>query len=216
MPPSQAAPDVVLLSRHHLPAAIEVLARAFQPDPLMRYIFAEADAPFEECLRELFRFSCEVRFLLNWPLFGSFSGTRLLGVAGVTEPEDTPWPPPLVSVYEHLKAVIGPGSTEHMERYAHHVDQFRPQEPHYHLGMIGVDPAAQGRGHGRGLLEAVQALSEQHPASTGVWLDTENPRNVTIYGRCGYGVIAQTQYGGVDIWCMFRPNQSRHAVPVAV
>ena len=209
MPASQAAPDVVPLSREHLPAAIEVLARAFQSDPLMRYIFAEAEAPYDQCLKELFRFSCEVRYLLDWPLFGSFTDTRLLGVAGVTEPEQKPWPETLVSVYRELQTVIGPRATEHLEQYSSHADSFRPQAPHYHLGMIGVDPAAQGQGHGRALLEAVQALSEQHPASTGVWLDTENPRNVTIYGRCGYGVVAQTHYGGVDIWCMFRLNQSR-------
>ena len=72
--------------------------------------------------------------------------------------------------------------------------------------MIGVHPEAQGRGYGRMLLDAVQALSEGHSTSTGVALDTENPENVPIYEHCGYRVIAETNLEGVPIWCMLRPN----------
>jgi ribosomal protein S18 acetylase RimI-like enzyme len=202
-----AVPSVRLLSRVDLPAAIEVLTRAFEDDPLMRYVFANATAPYEECLRELFRFSCEVRLLLGWPLFGSFAHDQLAGVAGVTEPEEKAWPPSLQAVYEQMKAVVGPLASGHMEEYSSHADQFRPQASHYHMGVLGVAPQAQGSGHGRALLDAVQHLSEQHPHSTGVWLDTENPQSAAFYQHCGYEIVAQTMYGTVDVWCLFRPNR---------
>lgn len=202
-------PRIMPLKRAYLEQAVDVLASAFEHDPLMRYLFAESPAPHEQNLRALFRFSCEVRYLLDWPLLGSFDGTRLVGVAGITEPEAKAWPPELESVYGELRAFIGPVAAAGLEEYSRKANVHRPAGPHYHLGVIGVHLTAQGRGHGRALLETLQDLSEKHPTSTGVWLDTETQRNVSIYRRCGYQVVAQTGVADVPIWCMFRPNRQR-------
>jgi hypothetical protein len=61
-------------------------------------------------------------------------------------------------------------------------------------------------GYGRRLLDEVQALSDAHPTSTGVGLDTEKPSNVSFYEHCGYRVTGKTNLKHVDIWCMFREN----------
>jgi hypothetical protein len=50
-------------------------------------------------------------------------------------------------------------------------------------------------------------MSESHPDSAGIWLDTENPRNVPYYQRFGYEVRAHSTLDGIDVWGMFRPNQ---------
>ena len=73
--------------------------------------------------------------------------------------------------------------------------------------MIGVDPVHQGKGLGGQLLDTLHAISADHPESSGVWLDTENPRNVPYYQRFGYEVRAHSSLEAVDIWGMFRPNQ---------
>ena len=202
-------PRVASLGRADLDAAMAVLVAAFSDDPLMRYVFADAPQSYEQNLRELFRFSCEVRLLLDCPLLGSFDGSGLKGVAGSTDPDDQPWPPALQTIYHEMQQAIGPAAAARFEQYAAQADVHRPPEPHYHLGVIGVDPAAQGQGHGRALLDTLQTLSENHPRSTGVWLDTEHPRNVAIYQRCGYEILAQNSFGPVMIWCMFRPNRAR-------
>ncbi len=204
---TQLTPRVVPLTRTDLPMAIPVLVSAFMDDPLMRYVFADAPHPYEQNLYELFRFSCEVRLLLDWPLLGSFGETELMGVAGVTDPDQTPWPSALQTVYHEMQTFIGPTAATRFEQYAARADAYRPNEPHYHLGMIGVRPAAQGQGHGRALLDTFHALSENHPGATGTWLDTENPRSVVFYVRCGYRIVAQTPFDHLTIWCMFRPNR---------
>ena len=72
--------------------------------------------------------------------------------------------------------------------------------------MIGVAAEAQGSGHGRHLIEKFHEMSDKDAESTGVWLDTENPKNVSWYASFGYQVRAQSQLGDVTIWGMFRPK----------
>ena len=196
----------ITVPRERQDEAAEVLALAFEQDPLMGYVFADQGEACHQALRELFRFSCAVRFDLDWPLFGIEEDGRLLGVAGVTAPEDKPWPPSLAATYEQYTSFVGPRAAARFERYAALADAHRPREPNYGLGVIGVRPDAQGRGHGRRLLDAVHTLSAVHPTSTGVYLDTTNPASKAFYEHCGYHVIGQETLDGVAIWCMFRPD----------
>ena len=62
----------------------------------------------------------------------------------------------------------------------------RPKERHFHVGIIGVAPDAQGRGVGRLLLSAIHEVSSADGISVGVALDTENPDSRRIYEVNGY------------------------------
>ncbi|MFQ5795461.1 MAG: hypothetical protein ACE5JP_10490 [Candidatus Bipolaricaulia bacterium] len=77
---------------------------------------------------------------------------------------------------------------------------------------MGVHPETQGKGHRRALLNAIHALSEAHPTSIGVALDTENPVNVPLYKHFGYRIVKKTKLDDVDVWCMFRPNGAEDVV----
>ena len=125
----------------------------------------------------------------------------------MTAPEEQPWPPALTASYAEFTAAVGPGAAARFERYAALADVHRPAAPNYGVGVLGVHPEAQGRGYGRRLLAAIQALSAAHPASTGVYLDTENPASKAFYERCGYRVIGRERLDDtVNIWCLFRPD----------
>ena len=198
---------VTHLDRSHLSDAVGVLARAFADDPMANYMLGISHVSLEKSLEELFLFSCEVRLLLDWPLLGVWvESDQLAGVAGITLPGDVDWPESLQEVYENLKAKIGSDAVSRLETYSQLADTNRPSEPHYQLGMIGVAPKHQGKGCGGRLLETLNEMSESHPESTGVWLDTENPRNVPYYQRFGYEVKAHSTLDGIDVWGMFRPN----------
>jgi len=199
---------VTHLDRNHLSEAVGVLARAFANDPMANYMMGVSNTSLEESLNELFLFSCEVRLLLDWPLLGVWADhDQLAGAAGISLPGEVEWPESLQEVYENLKKKIGPDAVSRLETYSQIADTNRPAEPHYQLGMIGVDPEHQGRGCGGQLLHSVNEMSESHPKSTGVWLDTENPRNVPYYQRFGYEVKAHSMLDKIDVWGMFRPNQ---------
>lgn len=200
--------EVTYLDRSHLSDAVGVLARAFTNDPMANYMMRLSKLSLEKSLNELFLFSCEVRLLLDWPLLGvRIDHSQLAGVAGISLPGEIEWPQSLQDVYENLKTKIGPEAVSRLETYSQIADTNRPAEPHYQLGMIGVDPEHQGKGCGGRLLRFVNEMSESHPESTGVWLDTENPRNVPYYQRFGYEVEAHSMLDEIDVWGMFRSNR---------
>ena len=84
------------------------------------------------------------------------------------------------------------------------VDGKHPQEPHYYLGAVGVDPQFQGQGLGSALIEQGTARcdEEQMPA----YLVSSNPRNVPLYERHGFEVIEEIELpsGGPTLWRMWR------------
>jgi hypothetical protein len=82
-----------------------------------------------------------VRFDLEWSLLGCVYDELLVGVAGLSEPEDKEWPGRLEETYEKFKSEVGPEATERLERYSALADSYRPEEPHFHIGVLGVHPA---------------------------------------------------------------------------
>lgn len=71
------------------------------------------------------------------------------------------------------------------------MDTFHPEEPHWYLSMLGVDPARQGRGLGSALLRHTLTLcdAEGLPA----YLESSNPKNISLYERHGFEVLGQIQ-----------------------
>jgi ribosomal protein S18 acetylase RimI-like enzyme len=201
----QKTAAIIDIPRDREAEAVEVLARAFEHDPSIQYFFpSDPDNPVR--VRELFRFLCDVQFELGFSPLGCLHQGQLVGVAFVAEPADEPWAESLVDLWESFTASVGPETTRRLEAYGQLIDRLRPDEPHFYLDAIGVIPEAQGRGHGRQLLDAVHDLSESHPTSTGVALDTENQLNVPLYEHLGYHLITKAKLGELDVWWMFRPN----------
>ena len=59
----------------------------------------------------------------------------------------------------------------------------------WYLSIVAVDPAAQGRGLGRQLLEPT--IAEADRASVACYLETFSPRNVSFYERLGFDIKAR-------------------------
>jgi GNAT superfamily N-acetyltransferase len=71
------------------------------------------------------------------------------------------------------------------------MERFHPREPHWHLPLVGVDPAHQRRGYGSALLRhALRGCDEQRlPA----YLEATSPENVELYERHGFAVVGVIQ-----------------------
>eukprot|EP01041_Mallomonas_annulata_P030478 gene30478-52615_t len=63
--------------------------------------------------------------------------------------------------------------------------QFHPEEPHWYLSMIGVDPSHHGQGLGSALLKA--GLQRCDADGLPAYLESSNPKNVPLYERFGLG-----------------------------
>jgi GNAT superfamily N-acetyltransferase len=74
------------------------------------------------------------------------------------------------------------------------VEQFRafhPQEAHWYLPLIGVDPAHQGQGIGSALLS--QALSPCDGQRLPAYLEATSPGNIRFYQRHGFEALGSIQ-----------------------
>jgi ribosomal protein S18 acetylase RimI-like enzyme len=68
-----------------------------------------------------------------------------------------------------------------------------PREPHWYLPLIGVDPAHQNQGHGSALLR--HALARCDRDRVPAYLESSNPKNISLYERHGFVVLDRVQVG---------------------
>ena len=71
--------------------------------------------------------------------------------------------------------------------------RYHPDAPHWYLPLIGVDPFRQGKGVGHALMQHALAACDRDNAAA--FLESTNPRNVTLYERHGFEVLATVQVG---------------------
>jgi len=77
------------------------------------------------------------------------------------------------------------------------MEKFHPTEPHWYLPMIGVDPAHQGAGVGSALM--TEALKTVDRDGLIAYLESSNPRNISLYQRYGFEVIGEIQSGSSPV-----------------
>jgi GNAT superfamily N-acetyltransferase len=70
---------------------------------------------------------------------------------------------------------------------------YHPDGPHWYLPLIGVDPARQGKGYGAALM--ARALEQCDRDGLPAYLESTNPRNITLYLRHGFEALGEIQVG---------------------
>jgi ribosomal protein S18 acetylase RimI-like enzyme len=68
-----------------------------------------------------------------------------------------------------------------------------PTEPHWYLPMIGVDTMRQNSGIGTGLMKV--ALDRSDRDGLPAYLESSNPKNISLYQRCGFQAIGEIRAG---------------------
>ena len=78
--------------------------------------------------------------------------------------------------------------------------------PHWHLAVLGTEPAGQGQGKGSAVLQPV--LDHCDRAGEGAYLESSKKQNVPFYERHGFRVTEQLDLkGGPSMWLMWRDPQ---------
>lgn len=201
-----ATTAIVDIPHERVDEAATVLARAFEDYPLMHYILADSGNDYKRHVWDAMRFTCEARLTLGNSLKGVEENGRLVAVACIDHPEEKIWPDSLEQGFDALIESLSEQAATRFSQFGELVGAHHPQQPHFYLVVLGVQPEAQRQGYGRALLSMVQEMSESHPLSTGVGLDTETIANVPLYKHCGYQVTGEARLGDVDMWFFFRPN----------
>jgi ribosomal protein S18 acetylase RimI-like enzyme len=165
--------------------AIGTIVLAFAADPPARWLYPQAGD-----------------FLAHFPHFvrafagGAFGHRSAYGVDGFAGA--ALWLPPGVEPDEQAlvglleRSVAGPQLGQVFE-LLEQMGRFHPEQAHWYLPMIGVDPARQRQGHGDTLLrETLAHIDAQHHAA---YLESTNPANIPLYERHGFVLQATLQVG---------------------
>ena len=195
------------LDAREAPDVIHLFGAAFASYPVMRYVLGGPTAGDDPRLRTLVGFFVRTRVLRGEPLFGIADGGALVAAAMVSSPHGPPSPPDVAALRQRTWAELGADARARYEAFGATCAPFLPEGPHLHLNMIGVQPARQGRGLARRLLEHVHGLARGTPGAQGVSLTTEHPANVGLYAHVGYPVVGEGDVAhDLHTWVMFRPN----------
>lgn len=196
--------EIVAVRPDDLEPAIDCLVPAFAADPITRFLLQDGPG-YENRLRTFFSLLMGARMALGMPVIAARDASAIHGAAMGYTTAPPAWPAEFAQAWEMFESAI-PGIAGRMAAYEGIAEACKPHVPHYYLGVIGVDPAAHGRGVGKQLIEAFCALSDSDEPSGGVYLETANPANVRFYERAGFATTGTGTLGDATLWCMFRPR----------
>lgn len=177
-----------------LDATSLALAGAFAADPVQQWLFAPAADPDASRL-EFFRFFVGEYFAIGHVYVEHGPG----GVIGAAL-----WAPPdrnilhddrIPALLEVVVPALGDETIPRLGELARTAD-FRPAEPHFYLGVLGVDPGHQGAGIGVRLVESV--IAECDRGGFLAHLESSNPVNIPFYERLGFVATDEFRCGGDD------------------
>ena len=166
-------------------SAIDTLVLAFAADPVARWNWPSTDV-YMSAFPELILAFGGAAFVNH-----SAHATHDFGAVALWLPPGThPDEEALGSLSE--RTVVEPRLSEAAVIFEE-MAACHPPEPHWYLPLIGTDPAHQGQGHGTTLLAfALAECDRQHlPA----YLESTNPRNVSLYQRHGFEALRTIQVG---------------------
>ncbi len=167
-----------------------IWARAFEPDPLMKWVFPD-DSTRLESLRRWWGFTLD-----HQPPGSELHGTRADGCVGY-------WQPPqsendssaetnkadrgesdghvaFVAMMTELLGDLAPSRMEALGK----MHQARLSEPHWYLAVLGTSPNQQGKGLGGRVLAPM--LERCDRIGMLAYLESSNPANVAFYRRHGF------------------------------
>jgi len=192
--------------RADLSATVSTLARAFDNDPVMTWIFPDERMRH----RRLPSFFASTLRAISLRYAGTEVAVldgRVLGGA-IWLPPGT-WRPPLRRQLAALPGValrLGSRLPVASATYGALL-RVHPTRPHWYLSGIGTDPPAQGTGVGGELMRSRLARcdADRLPA----YLESSNARNVPFYERHGFRVVGEVSIpaGGPTLWLMWREPQ---------
>jgi ribosomal protein S18 acetylase RimI-like enzyme len=105
--------------------------------------------------------------------------------------------------------LFGLGRTPLIVRGLTALEKNHPDDrPHYYLGILGTDPAHQGKGIGSALMQPV--LERCDTEGVGAYLESSKESNVPFYRRHGFEVTGEVHLpDGPPLWPMWRDPQPR-------
>lgn len=193
---------VQLLTPASIEPAARLLAGSMRDNPLHRRLFAGDAARIEPFLGAAFGRLLQ-RQMVTGLVPGAFRGETLVGVAAMVPPGHCQ---PTLQEKLAMLAILARGrGLRHLPRIQRWLKIWARQDPdldHWHLGPAAVERTLQGQGIGSLLMTAICDELDRRQANG--YLETDKHRNVRLYQRGGFEVVAEQPVLGVPNWFMLR------------
>jgi ribosomal protein S18 acetylase RimI-like enzyme len=166
-------------------SAVNTVVLGFAADPMARWVWPDPTI-----------------YLRIMPQFVRAFGGRAFehGTAYVTEGARAAalWLPPGIEPDETAMAAImaqteRPDIADDLGQVLQGMASHHPHEPHWYLPLIAADPNWIGQGLGALLMK--HALRRCDEEGVAAYLESSNPRNISLYERHGFKVVGEIQHG---------------------
>jgi ribosomal protein S18 acetylase RimI-like enzyme len=164
-------------------AVIDALKLAFVADPATRWVWPDPQkylSHFSSFAKAFGgkAFACESAHYV-----GNYSGAAL-------------WLPPNVhpDVDQLIELLQSSGSDEAKKdgpEVFEKMSSYHPNEPHWYLPLLGVDPLHHGKGLGSALMQHAIVKCDQD--NKFAYLESSNPKNIPFYERHGFELLGTIQ-----------------------
>ena len=165
--------------------AIETVLLAFAADPVTRWTWPHSHQYLAAMPRFVRAFGGGAFTHGGAYCTKEYTGAALWLPPGVRPDEDR--------LGELLKSTASPSARDAGSTIFAQMAKYHPSEPHWYLPLIGVDPAYQGKGHGDALMS--YALERCDRDKLPAYLESTNPRNISLYRRHGFEALGKIQVG---------------------
>lgn len=166
-------------------AAIDTVVLAFAADPMTRWSWPG-----------------QRQYLATMPKLARAFGGKAFAASTADSTDDYAgvalWLPPgtepdTETMGELMQTTLAPSQLEDGFALFGEMAKYHPHEPHWYLPLIGVDPMHQGKGHGDALMAFALARSDHDGVPA--YLESSNPRNISLYLRHGFKPLGEIQAG---------------------
>ena len=187
-----SSPSAVHAVASELDPLTGALTAAFADDPVQCWLFEPATDP-DAARRRFLRFFTDEYF----PLGHVYVEHGSAGRTGAAL-----WAPPdrhilgeasIERLLEMMGELLGDEALPRLGELGRTMSHV-PEEPHFYLGVLGVDPSHQGLGLGAVLVEPVLEACDR--GGFLAHLESSNPRNIGFYERLGFRTTADFRCGG--------------------
>lgn len=169
-----------------IPRVLDMLCRSFDQDPHINWMLRQ-DGQRSQAMRALFR------LLLDPSRGGELHVTHELHAAAL-------WFSPAgadaglsrdLAFFVRYPRIAGWTAAVAKALNLKRLQSLRPNEPHYYLQLLGVDPGSQRHGLGSRLLLELTTRCDREGVPA--YLETSREDNAAFYARQGFQVVARTR-----------------------
>ncbi len=176
---------------------LKTIALGFSADPVARWIWPEPDVYLEAMPRFAEAFGGHAIDAGTAYVAGGYNAASLWLSPGI-EPDGD-------GVERILAETTRSEIAQDLEELFGQMERYHPKDiPCWYLPMIAADPAFVGRGLGAAILK--HALRDCDERKEWVYLESSNPRNISLYQRFGFERIGEISAGEAPpMFPMLRP-----------